>query len=48
MSRSDLLLTLWDGEDLQVREAITFARTRGLQIVNLWQSWVRYGGMVRP
>ena len=48
VSRSDLLLTLWDGEDLQVREAITFARTRGLQIVNLWQSWVRYGGMVRP
>ena len=46
VSRGDLLLTLWDGHDAQVRAAIAFARARGRQVVNLWQSWVRYGGML--
>jgi len=42
---SDLLLTLWDGSSGSVRDAIQLARRQKKTVINLWTSWLRYGGL---
>lgn len=46
-TRADVLLALWDEQDEAIRKLIGEARSAGAEVVNLWASWQRYGGLSR-
>jgi hypothetical protein len=46
-AEADLLLALWDAEDASVRRLLGKAGAAGTEVVNLWASWQRYGGLSR-
>lgn len=47
LARADLVLLLDDGRDAALRRALRAAR-EDARLLNLWGSWVRYGGLLAP
>ncbi len=43
---SNLILALWDGNDEHVKELVALAHKNELEVINLWKSWRRYGGLM--
>lgn len=46
LARADLVLALYDGRDAALRRALRAAADDDAQVVNLWGSWLRHGGLL--
>lgn len=42
----DLLFALWDGNKSGTGNCVEYAQSKGVDVKNLWQSWVRFSGVM--
>ena len=48
LEKSDLVLALWNGSEDHVESDLERAHEQDKDVVNLWESWRRYGGLAEP
>jgi uncharacterized phage-like protein YoqJ len=43
VSKSDIVLTLWDGQEKHIKAALAVVKKEGKEAINVWDSWKLYG-----